>query len=194
MPTSYTADISKGITFKEYALLCARNFGATIMMRDEPLDAEIPEFQPSDYYVKRIYEIQKEINTLENLTKDDLKALIDKDYAVRVERINQVNLAQDVLENKYENMLSQVRLWQPPTPEHTNLKEFMITQIEDTIYFDCSFYANPDKVERKDDNTWLKGKLNELYKSITYHEIEHKKEVDRTNNRNKWVKVLRDSL
>lgn len=160
MPTAYTANISKGITFKEYALLCARNFGATITMRDEPLDAEIPEFQPSDYYVKRISEIKKDINTLEN----------------------------------YESMLSQVRLWQPPTPEHTNLKEFMISQIEKTIDSDYNFYENPNKVERKDYTIWLKGKLNELYKSITYHKLEHEKEVERTNNRNKWVKALRDSL
>ena len=128
MPTAYTADISKGITFKEYALLCARNFGATITMRDEPLDSEIPEFQPSDYYVKRISEIQQEIDNLENLTKDDLKILVDKDCAVKFERIDQANLTRDLLKNKYENMLSQVRLWQPPTPEHTNLKEFMIKQ------------------------------------------------------------------
>lgn len=194
MPTAYTADISKGITFKEYALLCARNFGATITMRDEPLDSEIPEFQPSDYYVKRISEIKKEIDTLENLTKDDLKILVDKDCAVKFERINQVNLSKDILKNQYENMLSQVRLWQPPTPEHINLKEFMITQIENTIDFDCNFYENPNNVEREDDTVWLKGKLNELYKSITYHKLEHEKEVERTNNRNKWVKALRDSL
>lgn len=40
MPTGYTADIKDGITFRDFALRCARAFGATIMQRDE--DISIP--------------------------------------------------------------------------------------------------------------------------------------------------------
>lgn len=49
MPSAYTAPVQDGkITeFKDFAILCARAFGACIDMRDDPLDKPIPEaFSP----------------------------------------------------------------------------------------------------------------------------------------------------
>ena len=43
MPTGYTAGILEGETFEQYALQCAKAFGALVMMRDEPSDAPIPD-------------------------------------------------------------------------------------------------------------------------------------------------------
>jgi hypothetical protein len=59
MPTGYTAKLmEEGQSFPEFAMRCARNFGALIMMRDESLDVPIPEqFEPSDYYRKKLSEL-----------------------------------------------------------------------------------------------------------------------------------------
>lgn len=64
MPTGYTADVADGkITdFVEYALQCARAFGACIMLRDEPISSEIPEFQPSDYNANALAEAEKTLS------------------------------------------------------------------------------------------------------------------------------------
>lgn len=45
MPTGYTSiiDDNENVTFKEYALRCARGFGALMHLRDESLDKEITE-------------------------------------------------------------------------------------------------------------------------------------------------------
>ena len=57
MPTGFTCDIKDGITFERFALNCARAFGALINMRDDSLDAEIPdEIKPSDHHVKALAE------------------------------------------------------------------------------------------------------------------------------------------
>ena len=194
MPTAYTADISKGITFKEYALLCARNFGATITMRDEPLDAEIPEFKPSDYHVKRIYEIQKEINTLENLTKDGVIQYAHQEYLDELRNARTHNDAVKNLETKYKGMLVVVSLWTPPTEDHIRLKEFMLEQLETSIKYDCNHFYDIDDIVQKDADEWLNDKISSLYKSLSYSADEYTKEVERTNDRNKWVKALRDSL
>lgn len=194
MPTAYTADISKGITFKEYALLCARNFGATIMMRDEPLDAEIPEFQPSDYHAKRIYETQQEINTLNNLSKSEITYQAKLEYLDKVYRANKYNKDDDILESKYKAMLADVSQWTPPTEDHIRLKEFMLEQLETSIKHDCGHTYYIGDIVEKDANTWLSDKLSQLNKSLANSYTEYAKEVDRTNNRNKWVKALRDSL
>ena len=61
MPTGYTDLINNGCTFNEFVMGCARAFGATIDMRDEPLGAEIPEkFELSDYHSAKIDEAKRE--------------------------------------------------------------------------------------------------------------------------------------
>lgn len=56
MPTGLTNPIYEGrenFTFEDFAMRCARNFGAFVDLRDEPLDMEIDidkHFQPSGYY------------------------------------------------------------------------------------------------------------------------------------------------
>jgi hypothetical protein len=41
---------------------------------------------------------------------------------------------------------------------------------------------------------WKAKQLAELRRSIAYHQDEHAKEIDRTNQRNKWIKNLKTSL
>lgn len=63
MPTGYTANIKNGITFEEFALDCARNFGALIIMRDEPKDAPIPEqFEASKHHEEATSKYLEELN------------------------------------------------------------------------------------------------------------------------------------
>lgn len=53
MPTGYTASVADGTTttLRAFALQCARAFGATVTMRDDPMSAEIPErFEPGGFY------------------------------------------------------------------------------------------------------------------------------------------------
>lgn len=65
MPTGYTAAIADGISFTNYAMGCARAFGALIEMRDEPSDAPIPEeFKPSTYHLEELQKAQKKLHNL----------------------------------------------------------------------------------------------------------------------------------
>ena len=41
---------------------------------------------------------------------------------------------------------------------------------------------------------WILAEKERLEKSMEYHKKHHQEELDRTNNRNEWVKKLRDSL
>ena len=55
MPTGYTAPIYEGekdFDFNKFVMRCARNFGAMMEFRDEPLNSEVDfdkHFQPSEY-------------------------------------------------------------------------------------------------------------------------------------------------
>ena len=61
MPTGYTHDIPAGITFRQFALNCARAFGANIAMRDDPADKPIEVYEPSDYSAKAITKATNEL-------------------------------------------------------------------------------------------------------------------------------------
>ena len=81
MPTGYTAAIADGVTFEQFALNCARAFGALIDMRDEPSDAPIPErFEPSNYHEKKIAEINDELVRLKEMSQDEAKMVAHQEW------------------------------------------------------------------------------------------------------------------
>ena len=94
-------------------------------------------------------------------------------------------------------MLSKVYSWFPPTPDHENLKKFMIEQITRSIDFDCDTHfamkrltdlskANPlDKYNEA---------LRRAYDDVVRHETELLKERERNADANKWIAALYDSL
>ena len=198
MPTGYTADIEKGISFNEYALTCARAFGALIMMRDEPANAQIPDkFEPSSYEVKHLAELKEELKRTKSLTTEQC----DKESKEEFER-ERLNYTEGItkaaeLLTKYNTMLEAVEEWTPPSDDHIELKKFMKSQIEDSIKFDCTvdFYTGSlKKLTRKTGEQWLKQKLNSLEENIVAYSRYASEELERTNNRNRWVRQLRESL
>lgn len=197
MPTGYTSIVAdnENFTFPEFAMRCARNFGALIMMRDEPLDAPIPEkFEPSDYE-KNEYEKAKVAydNFIANPPSDeDLEKQYNEYVALEMERFAAASADKDIKRRRYNAMLLRVLKWHPPTPEHEGLKEFMIDQLHDSIDFDCSEYQpvisdREGYIARNRSGEYLKEELD-------FYEKKWHDEIERTNSRNKWLKELRESL
>jgi hypothetical protein len=194
MPTGYTSDIEKGITFEQFALSCARNFGALVSMRDEPHDAPIPdEFTPSSYNADNLLKAQKELGELKALPIDECEKRAMMEYKEELERHEKYLADKRQLQTKYETMLSSAKAWTPPTPDHQGLKEFMIQQIEESIKWDCgtSFLTKPKLLTATE---WLNKKTEKALHGIEYHSEENAKEVQRTNERTSWVRELKKSL
>lgn len=80
MPSGYTSDIYEGkdISGKDFILKCARAFGATIMMRDEPLDKEIPVFEPSTYYIEVLEKAKNELEKYKKMSTEEAENLLMK--------------------------------------------------------------------------------------------------------------------
>lgn len=195
MPTGYTAMITDrdGVTFPEFAMECARAFGALITMRDDPRDATIPEkFEPSSQHREALDKALAELLDLSNMTDDECRVAAEKEYLEALARYR--DLVQSDVEKraKYEAMLDQVLAWEPPTADHVELKAFMVQQIESSIRFDCD-YQWP-KPQRKDLATWRADKRAQVERDVAYHEKEDAAEVERANSRTAWVQQLRDSL
>ena len=195
MPTGYTSEIAKGITFEEFAMRCARQFGACIDMRDEPNNAEIPErFEPSDYHAKKIEEAKERIEHLKRMPLGEAEQKAFIKYEKEVES-NRATICKDEdLKNKYEDMLLQAKKWEPPTPDHTGMKDFMISQIEGSIEWDCDHSRCHREVEKLSGEEWLNKKLAKSLHDLDHHTKENQEEIERTELRNRWVRLLRESL
>jgi hypothetical protein len=191
MPTGYTHKIAEGITFREFALTCARAFGATIMLRDEPLSSEIPEFEPDTHNATRLKESQEHLNKLMQYNQEDwerdCEAFNEQAMASALKRIEENN----ALHKKYVDMLQQAKAWTPPTPEHNGIKKFMIEQIELSIKGDCY------PIEIPKQRTWGDHKSETLKSArwdVDYHYKANEDEIRRTHDRNEWVSALKNSL
>jgi len=195
MPSGYTAAIAKGITFKEYALGCARAFGALVLMRDEPNDAPIPErFEPTDYHTNALTNASDRLVQLRLMSPDECALAAEKDFeAVRQKRAAAV-AEKTELRNKYNAILAQAMQWEPPTPAHVEYKNFMVKQLRDSIEWDCDTSYDDESLIQLSGSEWLAGQIAAAEREIEYHKAQHLKEVRLTNERNDWIKALRDAL
>ena len=203
MATGYTCKVKDGISFKEFVMICARAFGATITMRDDPLDKKIPEeFKPSPHYYDEVCRIEKELERISKISLEEAKRYAEEEAKKENERNERYKEENVSLIKAYTKLLKMVREWQPPTEDHYELKTFMIDQLKNSMEWDCHCFSKGDvilkptlvKVIPKSPEQWLKDKENRLIEDLNYYKEEYKKEVDRVNKRNIWIKQLRDSL
>lgn len=196
MPTGYTADVQSGkvTEFSAFAMQCARAFGALITMRDDPPDASIPEeFAPSSYNAKRLEEARQELARLIAMTADERQAAADAAHTKAVASWDRYEAERVAQRERYEAMLTKVDAWQPPTPDHGEMKKFMQQQLSESIRFDCSGRSSP-RPEPKSADEWYAAAVSQSSRDVEYHTKEHAKEVERAINRTEWVRALRQSL
>lgn len=194
MPTGYTEGVQSGkvTELREYAMLCARAFGAT--MRDDPLDAEIPEFEPSTFYRDSLDQAKKELAEFESMTSDQRRAMHEQEHAEKVATAEKYIAERNEQRQRYESMLEKAKRFTPPTAEHEGLAKFMVEQLEQSIDHDCGGdYWENEKVKTPF-NEWENQRFESLRRNIGRYAEEWQKEQTRTEGRNRWVRELRKAL
>jgi hypothetical protein len=191
MPTGYTTDIYNGkeVTFKDFALNCARAFGACVMQRDDPA-GEKPKIQPEEsYHTKAL----KKLSTFKKPSKKQFETFIKRSIADNKEIINK----NKALEKAYSEMIEKAAKWTPPTTEHEALKDFMIKQLVESKQWDCGLdhYENQlVSLSAMTYNDYIEKKRKEYTFNCKYHEEHLIKEIDLIKQRNKWIEDLYNSL
>lgn len=195
MPTGYTADVGDGkvTDFATFALRCSRQFGATIMQRDNPMD-EPPQLQePSDYNLKALEKAQARMAELASMSIAEADDEAAKEFGGRVKEREASRARKTETRNRYNAMLAEIEQWTPPTSEHAGLKEFMIQQLRESIKWDCETF-DKEPLSRLSGAFWLAEAKLHAARDIAYHAKAHAEEVERTNGRNAWITALYESL
>ena len=198
MPTGYTAMVvEEAATFEQFALRCARAFGALVNMRDAPMDAPLPErILASAWYEQRLEETHAEIERLQKLSAEQLRQEADDAYTRAMATYHERVATRERQRAAYQAMLTQVEAWQPPSSDHVGLKTFMISQLGDSLRFDCGERGEEHERApvRQAPHEWLARQLDLLRQDLVYYENQHREEVARTHERNEWLSALRRSL
>jgi hypothetical protein len=193
MPTGYTAGVEDGtITeFPDFALRCARAFGALVQMRDERMDAPIPDTVPvSSYYATAVQKARAALQRLSVMSAADKSRAASEDYERRSRDREDYRARQVVELNRYQAMLAKVVAWTPPTAEHEGLKRFMLEQLHTSIR-DPYDYPAPVALSAE---SWHQREVTAAEESLVRREEDLAKEQARANERTEWLRQLRASL
>ena len=204
MPTGYTAGILDGKvnTFEEFATVCTRAFGATIHMRDNPMDSPYEPRTPSDYHTNSIQSKRERLEEIESMSDEkiveDFNTQLGEDL-----KYHQTKMEEDKRNlEKLNSMLESAKSWVPPTEDHQPFRNFMIEQIESTIKVDGdpSYHTNKMVEIKKQMEEGINPKeyreetIQEIKSQISYHETEYQKELVRCKDSNDWMDKFFESI
>jgi hypothetical protein len=193
MPTGYTSDIYEGknISFRDFALKCARAFGACIEQRDDNLNdkPKLIEKTKDNYNIRKL----NEAKNWKKPTKAEFDTYVKKQTAFCNEKLDK----QNKLKTSYQKMLDKANSWNPPTKEHEGLKKFMIEQLTGSLDFDCSndYYERElEKLQHYTYKEYVKDMSDSNKRDIVYHTEQLKNDNERVDTRNEWISALYKSL
>lgn len=196
MSTGYTAAIQDGtITdFPDFAMQCARAFDALITMRDDPAGAPIPErFEPNTrYHDNRLIAASATLTELRALTPEQAEDRAYHEWIEATACYMSRERERAAQRERYEGMLAKVLAWEPPSPDHAELRTFMADQLRQSIDSDCGHASPPP--ERLTGAMWLAAQITEAERDLAYHTKARAEEVERAAGRTRWVAELRASL
>ena len=200
MPTGYTDKVQSGevTELKEFAYICARAMGALVTMRDSSHDVPIPDkLEPSAYYREASEEAQKQLTELRNMSIEECTKKAEEEHQERLAWESKYQQDKINQRNRYNAMLERVREWRG-APE--GLKTFMISQLQDSIKYDCPEDSDPFHVvfkkapEAVSGEEWFRKREQTLLRDVARTSEEYAKELERTDERNEWIHQLRVSL
>lgn len=202
MSTGYTYKIEEeeNYEFKEFVMDCARAFGACIELRDESGEGEnIPEKFEADtkYNEDAIAELNFELNVLKLMTREERVAEVERVNKRTLESLEVGNEKSYEVHCRYVQMLDKVNKWEPPTPNHVGMKEFMIEQIQSSMKNsgpDNYYERELERFVPSTGDNWYDDKVRCIQDSIAYHKSRICKVEETAKNRTEWVTQLRDSI
>lgn len=193
MATGYVHPVADGkvTTLREFALLCARGMMALVTMRDEPLDAPIPDqLEPNTaHHDEKLATAKADMERIAGLSVADARKAAAEDYDARLKEYRDWQSSANAEMSRCQAMLERVNAWEGG-PE--GLKTFMVEQLNRSIGDGKPVQYDAPVMKTADE--WQADALRRASRDVAYHTVEREKEIHRTEERNKWLADLRRSL
>lgn len=200
MPTGYTAGVADGTitTFKDYAYQCARAFGALVTERDNPITPDLPVLEVGDYYRTSVEKAEQDLKRFLRMssTRAEIEFLKEK---IRDIKYHSKAIKDDGKTRKrYMKMIAECEKFEAPTEEHINYRNFLISQLKESLEWDCSRDYHHERLlkarKRQSPTKWLCRKIKEAREHLARTKESLKEEIERVNSRNQWISQLREAV
>lgn len=159
-------------------------------MRDESLDAELPDkIDPDPYYDKLVREAEVEFDRIEAMTTADARKVIAKLREDSLACYKKHKKTQDKQRQRYLDMLGHVILWNPRSENLKMLQQFMKEQLEESLRGDCTpFNMSRSKQTPKQ---WLEEERARAKEALWIAIERRQKNIDDAREATKWLTDLR---
>jgi hypothetical protein len=196
MPSGYTYDVQVGnfTTLEEFAKTCARAFIWQARDSDEPDLRKLVRGSGNDlaFYEKDLAETNSLLYVYLNMTDRGWAELVGRENREALIRYEKSVKEMKEQELRYRAMIEKVKAWEPPTDKHVEMKRFMITQLEDSLKFDC-FEMKPPKININSQE-FRNTRIKSVKVNIERTETQIAKMKNNKNLGAEWVEQLLESI
>jgi hypothetical protein len=165
--------------------------GAAVMMRDDSLDAEITDDAiagRSTYYSEALKKETARLAELLAMNVDQAEVLAQADFDAAIASREKTIAREQEHVRRYRDMRAKAVAWEPPTPEHIGLKQFMIQQIDESTKYGPYTPEMPVKLPARQ---WLVQEIDKISKSIERHAQYMGEDYARAKERIEWINAIR---
>lgn len=146
--------------------------------------------KPDSYYADRFAEATDRAKELRRMTPEQAETAAEAAYQEEVKFNREYEEKQKAENERIYAMLERVKAWTPPTSEHSELKSFMISQLQMSTH---GGFSHRPAVKRPG-YQWLADELEKAEADLTRYADENAKAIERARWSTQWLKDLRSSL
>jgi hypothetical protein len=145
----------------------------------------------SPYHLTEMKKAEVEVKELLCLSEEGLMALWRSEKDSREERDAEVLMRRNRERSAYARIRADVVMWVPPTPQHLNLKAFMLEQIDLCYDPNEEPYRSPPMPEPRQ---YLADLVKVHTDNIAYHAKHYAEEIEYVASSKAWVEAFINSL
>jgi hypothetical protein len=188
--------VERDLSFEQFALLCARAFGALITMRDDRLDAPVPvQIEPESYHRDELAKAEAELAKWDAMTGEGCLKWAETEKCTQLDYHQNCLLGEQAVAEKLSAVLAKATAWTPPTEEHQGLKRFVVEQITASMPRVDSYHAEAiASLRSTTPEAMVAERRMSLARDVEYHRKGWAEEQHRAATRNAWLQSLRSSL
>lgn len=189
--------VEKKQSLRDYALSCAKAFGHLYRLRDASSDAPVPDpLVPDEHHRRGLEAATAELARLEAMSAEERFSYGHDWKKRRAEELRaSIKRSADEMQ-QVASTLGRVLAWEPPSPQHVELKTFMHKQLTDALKDNSNEWAYQalDVIEKEQPLSLFSNALLNATRDVCYHAENWAKEQARTADANQWLQQLRDSI
>lgn len=191
MATGYTCYIedSPNPTFDQFLWRCAHAYVYDSSLSER---IEIPEeYETDPYYTKQLADAYNRLDRAKKLTISNVKDEVKRRNEQAVEEWAKREKEWSALLTRYARMREQVEAWEIPTPEHKSLKDFMLSQIDDSVRWVGGPRPRPTPVTPKE---YISNAIESALRDVQYYAEQIQDDIKKKKAWRDWLVALDKSV